>query len=249
MMTLRSVRRMASLAFIIVICGPICIFLSQLSRGLFSKEKSRRFLYRLLHRSLGIKKLIINGEPAAYRPLVLMANHISYADIVVLGSFLECVFVSKNDVRKWPFIGWIAEHYGTVFISRSTRSVKEGLDQLHAALQKGKAVVLFPEGTTGDGCKLMVFKSSYFQLPEDTFVQPVSLRYSGHNGLPATRFIQKRLSWRGAVDLLSHLQEVLQIRRIHATITFHPPVSCKGTERKELTQECYQWVKKGFETA
>ena len=178
------------------------------------------------------------------RPVVFMSNHISFTDIMVLGSIYPYTFVSKEEVASWPFIGWMTRMYGTLFISRDSQNVKEGIAMLWRWLQHHTGVVLFPEGTTGDGCRVFPFKSSYFSLPEGTYIQPVSIVYNEVNDLPATRYFQKNFCWRGEPTLLSHLWNILQFRKIVATVIFHPAFEATSF-RKIIAEKTWQCVQEG----
>lgn len=229
-----------------------CLVLASAGIALISYRDSpffrrlRQSVCRKIRCSLGIKDFYIKGEYAPQAQLIV-ANHVSYADIIVLGEAIPCRFVSKEDVRQWPIIGWTAERLGTIFISRKSYEVKLGVGKLQEFLQSGKGpIVLFPEATTSDGCHVLPFRSSYFHLPSQIWIQPVSLKYSHVNGLPALRFFEKMLSWRGQVSLVNHLKWALGLRRIGVTLVFHPPLLAQGS-RKELASHCFHYVQKGFE--
>lgn len=206
----------------------------------------RQRCYRLGTRIAGIRNIHIQGAAIPQSPVILMANHISHMDILVLGSMLPYIFVSKDEVRRWPILGWTAARFGTLFISRKITDVKTGLDRVTQALGQNTALILFPEGTTSDGCRVLPFKTSYFHLPEEIYIQPVTLKYTAFNGLPALRFYQKQFSWRGNVDLITHLWHVLKIRRVCAHIIVHPPLQRTG-HRKDLAHHCHHAVQQGFE--
>ncbi len=207
----------------------------------------RQRFYLRLSNALGIKKIMIKGAPDLSAKLVV-CNHISYTDIPVLGAAIPCHFVSKDDVARWPLIGWIAQSLGTVFISRKANHVRSGLDSLHASMKKTSLpIVLFPEGTTNDGCSVLPFKSSYFEIPEPILIQPVSLDYSHVNGLPASREFKKMMSWRGSTTLIQHLKWLTSLRSVFATLTFHPAFLAQE-DRKELAYRCAQTVRQGLES-
>ncbi len=178
------------------------------------------------------------------KPVVLMSNHVSFTDIMVLGSIYPYTFVSKNEVSSWPLIGWMTRMYGTLFISRDSQNVKQGITMLWEWLHNNTGVVLFPEGTTDDGCRVRPFKSSYFSLPEGTLIQPVSILYNEVNDLPATRFFQKTFCWRGEPTLFSHLWTILQFRKVVATVIFHPAVEATDF-RKVTAEKTWQCVQRG----
>src|SRR5437773_7774078 len=95
---------------------------------------------------------------------LLVCNHLSYLDIVVLSSIRPCIFVAKRDVRAWPLFGWLARAAGTIFVERNCRSAAaHEVARISSAIESGLLVVLFPEGTSSDGATVLPFKSSLLQ--------------------------------------------------------------------------------------
>ena len=100
--------------------------------------------------------LSIRGAPPVTGPVLLVANHISWLDIVVMHAARHCRFVSKSDVRHWPLIGKLATAAGTLYIERaSRRDAMRVVHHMADALRRGEVVAIFPEGTTGDGLSLL----------------------------------------------------------------------------------------------
>lgn len=122
------------------------------------------------------------GQPASRSPVLYVANHASYLDIVALGSLLDVTFVAKREVSSWPLFGWLARIGRTIFISRSPHHVDAERDLLAARLLVGENLLLFPEGTTGDGSRVLPFKSAPFSSVGDgggtPWVQPISVTYA-----------------------------------------------------------------------
>ena len=123
----------------------------------------------------------IEGTPLKHRVL-FAANHVSWLDILALGGAVPAVFVSRDDVGTWPLIGWIAGLNDTIYVARQARREVHGqADQLRRALDAGRAVALFPEGTTAGGDSLLPFRASLFASlfpPLDGVrVQPVAIDY------------------------------------------------------------------------
>ena len=94
---------------------------------------------------------------------LLVSNHLSYLDIVVLSSIRPCVFVAKRDVARWPLFGWLAHAAGTIFVDRERRFSTEFVNGIHEAIAAGLPVVLFPEGTSSDGSTVLPFKSALLE--------------------------------------------------------------------------------------
>ena len=140
-----------------------------------------RFL-GLAARAFGARVSIV-GRPIP-RDVLIVANHLSWMDILVLGGASGAAFVSKDSVAHWPVVGWLARIGGTIFIRRESRAAARGqADALGDALRTGRPAAFFPEGTTGDGIALAPFRASLFASvappPPGIRVQPVAIDY-GH---------------------------------------------------------------------
>jgi len=130
-------------------------------------------------RILGVT-LRVEGEAPARGPVLLVANHISWLDILVLHAARHCRFVSKADVKHWPLIGPLASGAGTLYIERDKR--RDAMRVVHhmaESLRAGDIVAVFPEGTTSDGTGLLPFHANLIQaaISAHAPVQPVGLRY------------------------------------------------------------------------
>ena len=135
---------------------------------------------RRLLELMGVR-LLVHGDLPADGPLVVLANHISWLDIIVIDAALPCRFVSKADVRHWPLIGRLVEGSGTLFIERDRRRDAMRVVHLMAErLQAGDRLGVFPEGTTGDGSSLLPFHANLLQaaVTTDTPVQLLGLQYT-----------------------------------------------------------------------
>jgi len=168
--------RLALVALVLLICLPLH-YLHRLSGR--PSPWPRRFLARV-GTAAGLKPTII-GSPLRSHVL-FVANHLSWLDIMVLAGASGAAFVSKDEVGRWPVLGWLARLNNTVFIARTERRAVRGqADALRAALAGGQPVALFPEGTTGGGTDVLPFRASLLQsvfppLP-GLMVQPVALDY------------------------------------------------------------------------
>lgn len=210
----------------------------------------QRSLPRLFHRIaaylLGFR-VKTHGEIATGRPLLLVSNHISWSDIVVLSSVANVCFIAKSEVRKWPVFGTFAVLQRTVFVEREKkgRTAQQASD-IALRLAGGDAMVLFPEGTTSDGNRVLPFKTSLFGAAhaaireageEKVVVQPVSIAYTGVHGMPMGRYHRPIASWPGDVELMPHLKGILKEGAIDVEIRFGEPVIVTAdTSRKELAR-------------
>jgi 1-acyl-sn-glycerol-3-phosphate acyltransferase len=150
---------------------------------------------------------------------LVVSNHLSYVDIAALGSACPCAFVSKAEVRAWPFIGWAAGLAGTVFVRRAHRREVAGqIEDIKQALARGVPVVLFPEGTSTDGSQVLPFRSALLQAALETGcdVAPVALNYRADPPGDTVRDI----CWWGGVGFVPHLWRFLALRSFKATVAF-----------------------------
>jgi 1-acyl-sn-glycerol-3-phosphate acyltransferase len=215
-----------------------------------SPQMARRFphyYHRCLARLLGIR-VRVRGTPASPRALLMAANHVSYLDIIVMSAVAPLSFIAKREVRRWPLFGQLARLQRTVFIDRDRRhTTAVARDEMNARLADGDTLVLFAEGTSGDGASVLPFKSSFFALADldHVTVQPVSLVYGGHRNLPMPRHLRPLYAWYGGMDLAPHLWEALATGPIEVDVLLHPPVA-GALPRKALARACENAVRHGL---
>lgn len=202
--------------------------------------------HKIMARIIGFK-ILVRGELASQRPLLLVANHVSWKDIIILGAVADVVFVAKSEVREWPVFGWLSRLQRSVFVERERkRSTGEQIGEMAKRLKAGEVVVLFPEGTTSDGNYTLPFKTSLFgaatsAIPEvpgrQVHVQPVSIAYVGQYGLPLGRYHRPIAAWPGDVALGPHLLRVLREGVLDVEVEFGTPVIFdEGTNRKQAAR-------------
>jgi 1-acyl-sn-glycerol-3-phosphate acyltransferase len=210
--------------------------------------------HRLICRALGIV-IERRGTAARARPTLFVANHTSYLDIEILGASIPASFVSKADVDGWPLFGWLARLQRTVFIDRKRRSIRRQRDVLRARLRLGDRLILFPEGTSGDGQRLLPFKSALFgavmeAAGRDITVQPVSVAYLKLDGMPLGRSFRPLFAWYGDMELAPHLWTMLGLGRLGVCVTFHPAVNAATfASRKALAEHCATVIAAGLSAA
>lgn len=207
--------------------------------------------YRCLTRMLGFR-IRVHGTPAATVPTLFVANHTSYLDIIVLGALLPASFVAKSEVATWPLIGFLAKLQNTAFIERRAGRAGEQRDTLGERLVQGKNLIVFPEGTSTDGFKVLPFKSSLFSIADPRIpglqVQPVSVACTELDGLPLTRDLRPLYSWYGDMTLEGHLWNMFKHGRFTIDVIFHPPVTPQAfPDRKVLARYCHEQVARGIE--
>jgi 1-acyl-sn-glycerol-3-phosphate acyltransferase len=204
--------------------------------------------HRVAIRLLGLE-VERRGAPAADRPTLFVANHLSYLDIMVLSSQVETSFVAKREIASWPLFGWLARLQRTVFIGRQRSGVAGEADDLTRHLRRGLNLVLFAEGTSCDGQRVRPFKSSLLAVAEAApdgrplTVQPVTLAYARLDGMPIGRGFRPLFTWFGDMTLPDHLFTMLGLGRVTAVIEFHEPVTlARFGSRKALALYCQETV-------
>jgi 1-acyl-sn-glycerol-3-phosphate acyltransferase len=200
--------------------------------------------------------LDVRGEMSAARPTLFVSNHLSYLDITVLGAVIEGSFVAKREVANWPLFGWLARLQRTVFVERRPARVQSERDVLARRLASGDSLILFAEGTSGDGTHVRPFKTSLFAAAghasgdRPLVVQPVTLAYTRLDGMPIGRQWRAMFAWYGDMDMLSHAWRLFSLGRITAELRFHPPVSVADYgSRKALADYCERAVREGLAAA
>lgn len=190
-----------------------------------------RWWHARLCRALDLR-IEVEGELAP--GALLVANHVSWLDIPVLGAQARLAFLAKSEVRAWPLIGWMAGIAGTLFISRGGNQAAELTRQIEERLAAGVPVVIFPEGTTTDGRALARFHPRLFAAGQrpGVCVQPVALCYGdGWQPDPIAPFV-------GDDDLLRHLARLLAHPGLAVRLCLLPPVDGAGLDRRRLAEHC-----------
>ncbi len=209
------------------------------------------------HRTLlwlfGIK-VHIHGKMSDEHPLLLVANHVSWKDILVLGSVKPLSFVAKADMKSWPLLGWLAKLQRTIFVEREQRR-KTGAQTSEIAerLIEGEAVVLFAEGTTSDGNKVLPFNSSLLGAAQkaieisekdSVMVQPVAIAYTKMHGMALGRYFRPEAAWPGDVGLTSHLTNVVKQGALDVELHFGEPIAFRpDSDRKMITRQIESHVR------
>ena len=206
---------------------------------------------------LGIK-VNARGSLVRDRPLLIAANHTSYFDIVVLGSLGPLSFISKSEVAEWPLFGILAKLARTVFVERERRAKTAAhRDMIHARLSSGDSLVLFPEGTSSDGNRVLPFKSALIGAAQPSrtlddasmppiLVQPVAVAYTRLHGLPMGRHFRPFFAWYGDMELVPHLWEAFCLGPFDVDVHFYPPVTfSQFGSRKEMATYCETMVTAG----
>jgi len=202
--------------------------------------------YRVLVWLLRIR-VRVNGEPVRSRPVLFVSNHVSWVDIVVIGSIAPVAFVAKREVASWPLVGFTAKMQRTVFVDRTRRNqTGEAVAEIVARLAGGTSVVLFAEGTSSDGNRVLPFRSALLGAVEeaagldgieDIPIQPMSICYTGQQGIPMGRQHRPLVAWYGDLDFMPHIKVFIEQGAVDALVTYGEPVTAdSGTDRKAMTK-------------
>jgi len=219
------------------------------------RRRLPRFYHGLVIRLMGFH-LRVSGEPSRLRPTLFVANHVSFIDIEVFGALVEGCFISKADVARWPLFGWLAKLQRTVFVDRRVSSTHNQRSAIRDRLDEDDNLILFPEGTTGDGNRALPFKSALFSVADyqgahgPLPVQPVSIAYTRLDGIPLGRSWRPFFAWYGDMEFIPHLWTMLGLGRVEVEVTFHPAVTLpQFGSRKALAEHCYREVAAGVASA
>ncbi len=189
----------------------------------------RRWSARMLE-LLGIG-IDARGTPTP-GPVLVVANHVSWLDIVAINAMRPVRFVAKADMRRWPLLGWMVAASGTLFIERAKkRDALRVAHRIAAALREGGCLAVFPEGTTGDGHARLPFHANLLQaaISSEVPLQPVALRYSDASGP-----ISAAAAYVGEMTLASSLWAIVGARGLVAHIEHLAPMPASGQDRREL---------------
>ncbi len=249
--TLAVARGLALIGFILVTGFSILLPAGWL--GLRYAPVLLRTFYRVICRLAGLE-IRVHGHPPAAAPALLVSNHVTYMDIPVLASVAEICFVAKAEVRDWPIIGSLAALHRPMYVERDPREIRHQAEELRRRLEAGDRLVIFPEGTSGDGNAIMPFKSSLFTVVSEAAgvdapvaIQPVSIAYTRLDNLPMGRFLRPFCGWSGDTTFPAHLWRFLGIGRIGIDVYIHAPINRAATaSRKALARHCESLVVESF---
>jgi 1-acyl-sn-glycerol-3-phosphate acyltransferase len=225
-----------------------------------AKVQFAQIYWAVFARLMGIKVRVIGtrADSASGRPILYVSNHSSWVDIPVIGGVLDGCFVAKGDVARWPVIGTIARLGRTVFVSRNRASTARERDAMRTTLTSGDRLILFPEGTSSDGSRVLPFRTSFFAVAEARpgedlsqvpIIQPVSVVYDRLGGLPAGRASRPVFAWYGDMDIASHFWRLTQHIGLRATVLLHAPLDpARFADRKALSAAVWQVVADGAST-
>jgi 1-acyl-sn-glycerol-3-phosphate acyltransferase len=227
--------------------------------GIAFNFRLQRTIPHLYHRVLctliGVRIREV-GRRSTASPALILSNHVSWLDICVITALAPVVFVAKSEVAGWPLFGWLARLQRTIFINRQARhQTGAATREIADRLLGGDAVVLFAEGTSSDGIRVLPFRSSlvgavHHALGNSTHhthvtVQPMSLAYVGFGGVPMGRALRERVAWYGDADLVPHLLHVLASGAVDVIVSWGEATAYDmSTDRKAIARDAERSVRR-----
>lgn len=214
-------------------------------------------LPRLFHRLgcvfLGLRVRVI-GEPSHGRATLLVSNHISWTDIVAIGSVADVTFVAKSEVGKWPFVGMMANLQRTIYVDRTRRSDAGRTAQaMGQHMAGGNAVLLFAEGQSDIGTHVLPFRSALIGAAQhamveagakDVMIQPLTIAYTKLQGLPVSRNERSLIAWIKSKSVKQNIAEILSGPVKDVTVAFGKPLPLnQGDNRKAVSKAAENQVR------
>jgi 1-acyl-sn-glycerol-3-phosphate acyltransferase len=251
--SLRAAAAIAAWLTVTLLAAPVQVAAIFTSRRLASRVP--HLYHRLCCRLIGARIERV-GMPSTARPTLLIVNHVSWLDIMMLSASLEVSFIAKREVKTWPLFGWLARLQRTVFVARDPRRVAQERDDIARRLALGDNLVLFAEGTSSPGTAVLPFKSALFAVAQAgaegaaLTIQPVSIAYMRLAGMPVGRQWRDCFAWYGTMDLAPHFWRAFGLGRFTVRLHFHPALEASAfASRKALAQHCESLVAAGVAAA
>jgi 1-acyl-sn-glycerol-3-phosphate acyltransferase len=200
------------------------------------------FFHRMVGRILRLR-VRYYGVPSPRQPQLIVPNHVSWLDILVVGAHQPVCFLAKQEVAAWPVLGALARLTGALFVNRSRRMAVGTVNQAIAErIAAGDRVVLFAEATTGDGNRILKFHSAHFEAARlalqrrhaaSSVLQPVAINYVRRNGLPLAWSERASVAWYGGMELVPHVWALLVAGSVECEVRFGTPIPfLPNTDRK-----------------
>ena len=197
--------------------------------------------YRVLCTLLRIQ-VHVQGTPVRNRAVLYVCNHVSWIDILVIGSLTPVAFVAKREVADWPLIGITARLQRTVFVDRMRRhKTGDAIAEIVRRLADGIPVVLFAEGTSSDGNRVLPFRSALIgaikELGDPAQIQPMAICYTKQRGMPMNRRHRPLVAWYGDLEFLPHIRDFIAHGVIDVVVSYGEPLTAKpGADRKAISK-------------
>jgi lyso-ornithine lipid O-acyltransferase len=259
----RAIKRVTRLIGFLGVCLCFLVFVAAARPLLLGLSRPARMrivagLVKIWARTcLKVLALKINVHRLSHdlhsNPLLLVSNHQSYLDVVIIASVFPALFVAKTEVSRWPLIGWLSKLGGTIFVNREdAHSGVSCAYRVSRALRDGAGVQVFPEATTGDGSTVLPFHGLFFasairaQVP----VLPLTIQFQSVNGSPMDREALDTVCWYGEADFALHFWNLLNIESAEVALIIDEPIKPALAQRAEaLAQEARERIFRTFANA
>jgi 1-acyl-sn-glycerol-3-phosphate acyltransferase len=248
---LRTACALIMVAAVTLVLAPVQY--SALTFGFPRPSFVPKLWHRLALRALGLR-VRVSGAMTPDRPLLIAANHVSWTDIMVIGSIFEVSFIAKSEVAGWPGAGWLARMQRSVFVERERRGKsRDQASEIGTRLAHGDVMVLFAEGGTCDGNQTGPFKSTLFgaatmamkdnDIPR-VVVQPLAIAYTRLHGMPMHRIHRPLAAWIGESDLFPHIKALLAEGGMDVELRLGEPFEFSRTgNRKDISARAERQVR------
>ena len=214
-----------------------------------------KIINKIFIRILGIR-IFLEGKTAYIKEKsnFIISNHVSYVDGLILASIFAGIFVSKLSVKSWPVFGLMTELGKTIFIDRQNkRKAIFSLERIKEVLKNNTNILIFPEGTSTDGTKILPFQSIFFEAPLITgsSIIPVTIQYLSINHQKISLLNRDKVFWYGQVRFFKHLLGLLKLKSIEVKLVIHPKIETKNFNkipeaRKKISQISREIILKSF---
>jgi 1-acyl-sn-glycerol-3-phosphate acyltransferase len=222
----------------LIIAGIVFPVLHFICSANKAKSKRDRLKIHWLKVFSSIMKLSVIREGELPKDgALLISNHISWLDIIVIGQYLPVYFVAKSDISSWPIIGYLSRQGGTIFIRRGNKkSIKATTEKMIWVLKQNSNIVAFPEGTTTSGNEVLSFHASLFQpaLLTKSVIQPVVIQYDGA--------AKHQAPFIGEDDFVRHLIKMLCLDKVEVRLSFLPVIKSLGKDRHTVCVEAREKI-------
>ena len=216
------------------------------------------FLPHLFHRMgcifLGMRVTVL-GTPSTGRPTLLLSNHVSWTDIIAVGSVADVTFVAKSEIKTWFFVGFMASLQRTLYVDRKRRSdAHRASKEMGERMASGGAVVLFAEGQSDVGTHVLPFRSALIGAAQhamqdagagEVMVQPLTIAYTKLQGLPVGRTDRSFIAWIKSKSVKQNIIEILTGGTREVTLAFGTPrLLDADSDRKQVAREAETEVRR-----
>lgn len=206
------------------------------------------YYHRFIAALMGLR-IHVDGHVRPNKPTLMVANHISWMDIVVFTAITPLSFVAKQEVGTWPGVKILANLQQTIFVDREKRTGSlKSAQEIAERLGNGEVIVLFPEGTSSDGNRVLQFKSSLFAAASgadnETMVQTAAIAYTYLGGVPLGRRTRPLVAWYGDMEMGSHVWNLLKAGPLDVHVRLGEPVPLEEMgDRKALARQTEETIR------